>query len=1074
MSANPIVNRTANPTENPSVVERYFRAVVARPWTVIALSAVFVFASGAFLPSMVMDTRSDAFIDVDEPALVYREKVEELFGLADPIVIAVTNDSPAGIYNPDSLRLVQELTEAVQALTNVDPERVVSLATESNIVGTDDGMEIEDFFDTPPTTDERVQWIKNAIDNFPLYQGNLVARDHSATLIVAELIDEFEADVTYNQILELSRAATLGPNDEVHVAGEGAIAGYLSVYIDADAQKLNPLAAVVITIVLFLAFFTLRGAVLPNVVVLGTVASTFGLMAAFGVPFFVITNGLTVSLIAMAVADSIHIFSQYYIERQRDDQASQQTLVVRALMAMWWPITLTTITTAGGFLSLYPTSSMPPIQYFGLFGGIGVGLAWFFSVTLLPAALSVMKRKDSRMFVARAESNDWASALMLRVGRVVLDNPKTVVALGVLVAAFGLTGAMRVTVEEVRIANFQTDEPIYLADTAMNASMDGVYHLDVLVETDAYEGLHESEQLERIDRLQRFLESQPGVGGTTSVVDYIKQMHRAVNENRTEAYSIPDDSLLISQLFLLYSASADPTDFEEEVDSEYRQALVRAKLDNGSYLQNKPVVKATEAYLRDEFNVPGITGTLTGRINVDHYWIEEIGSSHANSVAFAFLAVVLVVTVLFRSPVAGVITTLPVAMAILLIYAWMGFSNVWLGVGTTMFASIAIGLCVDFTIHTVERLRDLLRDHPRDAKAAMLQLYPSTGRALFFNLAAIALGFGVLMTSDVPPMTNFGTLVALAVVVAFVASVTLLPALVLLMRPAFMFGHSGVGLRPRLAGATANVVIVALVSVAAVLAVSNTFADTGGDIDAMNGDAIMQSLNARDDGDHVTRDLRIELVDRRGKIRVQETRGFRRYFGDEKRTVIFYRSPANIRDTAFLTYDYPNAEVDDDQWLYLPALRKVRRISASDRGDYFLGTDFTYEEIKKENKIELTDYALTRVGVETVDGVECVVVEGVPRTSAIAKELGYGKVVWRVDPAIWMSRSSDYWDVNGNHLKTIASPVIEQIDGIWTALEITAVNHKTQHRSLFTFSNVDYGVDVPDKLFEQRSLTRGL
>ena len=129
MSANPIVNRTANPTENPNVVERYFRAVVARPWTVIALSAVFVFASGAFLPSMVMDTRSDAFIDVDEPALVYREKVEELFGLADPIVIAVTNDSPAGIYNPDSLRLVQELTEAVQALTNVDPERVVSLAT---------------------------------------------------------------------------------------------------------------------------------------------------------------------------------------------------------------------------------------------------------------------------------------------------------------------------------------------------------------------------------------------------------------------------------------------------------------------------------------------------------------------------------------------------------------------------------------------------------------------------------------------------------------------------------------------------------------------------------------------------------------------------------------------------------------------------------------------------------------------------------------------------------------------------------------------------------------------------------
>ena len=366
--------------------------------------------------------------------------------------------------------------------------------------------------------------------------------------------------------------------------------------------------------------------------------------------------------------------------------------------------------------------------------------------------------------------------------------------------------------------------------------------------------------------------------------------------------------------------------------------------------------------------------------------------------------------------------------------------------------------------------RDLLSGQPRDVKAAMLELYPSTGRALFFNLIAIALGFGVLITSDVPPLTNFGTLVALAVVAAFVASVTLLPALIYLLQPAFMFSRPSVQFRPGFA--TASVVAIGVISL---LAYSSTFADTGIlDLDALDGRQVMQAVNARDEGEQVGRDLRIELIDRRGKTRVQETRGYRRYFGEEKRTVIFYRAPSNIRDTAFLTYDYPDAEVDDDQWLYLPALRKVRRISASDRGDYFLGTDFTYEEIKKENKIELSDYALTRIGREIVNGVECIVVEGVPRSSAVAKELGYGKVVWRVDPAIWMSRSSDYWDVNGNHLKTIASPVIEQIDGVWTALEITAVNHKTRHRSVFTFSNVDYGSVVPAKLFEQRSLTRGL
>ena len=1057
---------------NTNLIERYFRFVVSRPWTVIALSALLLVASGVFLPSLVMDTRSDAFIDAADPALVYREKAEEIFGLADPIVIAVANDSATGIYNADSLMLVDWLTQEVQQLSNVDPERVVSLATEANIVGTQDGMEIEDFFEEMPDSSERVQWIKNAVANFPLYQGNLVARDHSVTLIVVELLDEFEADATYAEVLEIAREAPVGKHDQVHVAGEGAIAGYLSAYIDADAQKLNPLAAVVITIVLFLGFFTFRAAMLPNLVVIGTVGTTFGLMAAFGIPFYVITNALTVSMIAMAVADSIHIFSQYYIERQRDRDASQQELVIRALMEMWRPITLTTITTAVGFLSLYPTNSMPPIQYFGLFGGLGVSLAWFFSVSFLPAALSLLKSKPSRMFVTTTSesSSDWAGGVMKKLGRVVLNHPRTIIASALMVVGFGVIGALQVTVEEVRIANFQKDEPIYLADSTMNASMDGVYSLDVLVETAEYEGLHNPAHLQRIDRLQRFLEAQPNVGGTTSVVDYIKQMHRAVNENRAETYSIPDDAFLISQLFLLYSASADPTDFEEEVDGDYQLALVRAKIDNGSYLRNAPVVEAVEAYLRDEFNAPGISGTLTGRVNVDHYWIREIGGNHASSVAAAFLAVMLVVMLLFRSVVAGVITTIPVGMAILLIYAWMGITDVWLGVGTTMFASIAIGLCVDFTIHTVDRLRDLLSNRPSDVKAAMLDLYPSTGRALFFNLAAIALGFGVLITSDVPPLTNFGTLVALAVLVAFVASLTVLPALIYVFRPAFMFTPDSVSFRPRLAAAS----VVAIVGVASLVLYADAFADSDISLEAMDGIEVMRSVNARDDGVQVSRDLRIELIDRRGKTRVQETRGFRRYFGEEKRTVIFYRAPSNIRDTGFLTYDYPDAQIDDDQWLYLPALRKVRRISASDRGDYFLGTDFSYEEIKKENKIELSDYELSRVGDEMVDGFECIVVEGKPRTTAIAKELGYSKVLWRVDPAIWMARSSDYWDVNGNHLKTINSPDIQQVDGLWTALEIRVVNHKTQHRSVFTFTNVDYRSEVPTRLFEQRSLTRGL
>ena len=263
---------------------------------------------------------------------------------------------------------------------------------------------------------------------------------------------------------------------------------------------------------------------------------------------------------------------------------------------------------------------------------------------------------------------------------------------------------------------------------------------------------------------------------------------------------------------------------------------------------------------------------------------------------------------------------------------------------------------------------------------------------------------------------------------------------------------------------------------AAVLAVSALLlaAPAMGQDEAMTGLEIMQEVDARDDGAQVTRSFRLELVDRRGNSRIEETVGYRKYFGEDKRTIIFYTDPTNVRGTGFLTFDYADPSIDDDQWLYLPALRKVRRISASDRGDYFLGTDFTYEEIKKEQKVELTDYTFAAAGEEMVDGIRTVVVEGAPVDDDIADELGYSRVVWRVDPEIWMSRVSDYYDVNGNHLKTITLEEVETIDGIVTATQVYVQNHKTGHSTRLSFSDVDYSSDVANTLFSQARLRRGL
>lgn len=240
------------------------------------------------------------------------------------------------------------------------------------------------------------------------------------------------------------------------------------------------------------------------------------------------------------------------------------------------------------------------------------------------------------------------------------------------------------------------------------------------------------------------------------------------------------------------------------------------------------------------------------------------------------------------------------------------------------------------------------------------------------------------------------------------------------------------------------------------------------------GNEIANKINARNEGTALSRDLTMKMTDRRGKTRTRKTKAFRKYYGDEKKTVIHYLSPKNVKRTAFLTFDYPDINKDDDQWLYLPAMRKVRRISASDRGDYFLGTDFTYEDIKKESKVSIEDYTRETIREDKVDEFPVYVMQSKPVSQSIAEELGYGSVIQWVDNNIWMIRKSEFYDTKGNPLKTIFTKDIREVDGIWTAHTLEATNHKTGHKTIFTFDGISYEKGVSDDFFTQRALRRGL
>ena len=239
----------------------------------------------------------------------------------------------------------------------------------------------------------------------------------------------------------------------------------------------------------------------------------------------------------------------------------------------------------------------------------------------------------------------------------------------------------------------------------------------------------------------------------------------------------------------------------------------------------------------------------------------------------------------------------------------------------------------------------------------------------------------------------------------------------------------------------------------------------------MTGLDVMKLVDNRDDGDDLIQNIQQKLTDKRGNVREREMIAFRKDYGKDSKSISYFLSPSNVRDTALLTYDYDGVAKDDDQWLYLPALKKVRRISSANRGDYFMGTDFTFEDIKQTP--ELDDYTWTLIASETINGHDCWVVEGEPKTDALKKNLGYAKTRGYIRKDIHMNIRTDYWDRKGQELKRFTIKTIKQIDGIWTATTMLMENAQTKHSTEMVFSEQQYNTGISDRTFSERMLKRG-
>gem|GEM_PF-5404346 len=763
---------------------RFFWALTARPVTVIVAFCLVTLGAACVVPRLSKDSRVELFIPPDHPVMKLSKRIEREFGIHRSLVVLLVSDGAHGIFTPPALALIDPITRRMRRVPGVNPDRVSSLATVRLVKAADDELDVHRLLSPLPSTQQEADHLRSQVLEHAEWVGSLVGRAGTGTTVSVELSSDADQDAAYRAALDIVRDYHVtGP--DLYVTGTVAFTATLGEYLEADTNRLIVLVGAVVASVIFVAFRTLRALVLPQLAVGFTLLITGAGMVLAGSKINLISNALPVLLTALAVADSIHLLTQYYEEAERDPTATGRQLAVRTATTLWRPCVGTSITDSAGFLAIYGASTMPAMSSFALFGALGTLASLVVNLGSLPVLFACMPSRRCAA-ISRAMSGDSAAGTVRygeRAGLWILRHANLVLFAFVLSLVAGAMGASRVVLDDALAAYFQPTDPVIRAHEAIRAQHIGSDLLDILVQGQAPDSILEPNVLAAMAGLQTDLDMLPQVTGSLSVADVLGSFQTRAPANRR--VTPPQSSELAAQFLLL----ADSPELGALINRDRNAADIRIFMDAHWWRQQQVVLQTisrkTERRARE---ATAITMSLAGPTMVLYQWVKQVGRFNIVSTIVALVVVWMMLVATFRSIAAGSMTLIPMSAAIVLIYGFMGYTGIRLGVATSMFASITVGVGVNFAIHTVAKLTALCRDQELPLERAVPELIRSTGRALCVISAALVVGFSVIMTSLIPTLARFGLLLTLAIVVSTVVSLGVVPALAGRLRPGSICG----------------------------------------------------------------------------------------------------------------------------------------------------------------------------------------------------------------------------------------------------------------------------------------------
>ena len=754
------------------MVEAYAGWVLRWRWAVLAVTliVVAVMASGARFLQFSNDYR--IFFSKENPQLAAFESLQNTYSKNDSVLIVLAPDG-GDVFTSEVLTAVVDVTD--RAWQTPYSIRVDSLSNFQHTYADGDDLTVVDLVEDPTSlgTEER-EVIRQVALGEPLLVNRLVSPSSAVTAVnvTVELPGVDQAHEVPQVVAKAREIAAhverTYPSIKVYLTGIVTMNNAFAEAAEFDVGHLLPLAFAAILLAVLLQLRSFAGTLGTVLVILFSVASAMGVAGWLGVPLtFPLMSAPTI-ILTLSVADCVHVLTNWMQELRNG--ADKRVAMVESLRINLFPVFLTSLTTAIGFLTLN-FSEAPPFHHLGNVSAVGVMMAFVYAVFFLPALMMVL---PVRVRTREVSDNRWMLGL---ADWVIAHRSRLLAGMGAITLALLMLVPMNET-NDVFVRYF--DERIqFRTDTDfVEKNLTGTYFIDYSLDSGEDGGIAEPLIQQQIEDLANWLRGQPEVMHVNSITDIMKRLNRNLHGDDDAWYRLPEQRELAAQYLLLYEMSLPyGLDLNNQIDLAKRATRLTVTLQTLS--SNEVLAFESRVYDWMRTHTPDIlTYGASPTIMFSHIGYRNIRSMLIGTV-FALLLISALLMVALRSWRYGLVSLLPNLVPAGMAFGIWGLINGEVGLGVSVVTAMTLGIVVDDTVHFMSKYLRARRERGLGAEDAVRYAFKTVGVALWITSLALVAGFMTLSTSAFVINGAMGLLVSIVISLALVADFLLLPSLLM-------------------------------------------------------------------------------------------------------------------------------------------------------------------------------------------------------------------------------------------------------------------------------------------------------